>query len=227
MIKTKKVARGRKANAVTLSTSKRSLKISSPAFGNSLIQKFQSELKLSQSYISLFFGLLIVLIAGILVFNYAKKNEATLGPAGQTVAENKVQDVKPENLPGKYTVKDGDTLFTIAQSYYQDGYKYNELTKVNKIADENIIAVGQVLEIPKLENVTNTQADLGTGGAVNSTIWGDKISGDTYTVVEDDWLSKIAGRAYGNIEDFEKIAKANNITNPDLIEPGTVLKIPR
>ena len=59
------------------------------------------------------------------------------------------------------------------------------------------------------------------------TQWGPKIEGNTYTVQEDDWLSKIAGRAYGDIFTFDKIAAANNLSNPDLIEPGMVLTIPR
>jgi len=53
------------------------------------------------------------------------------------------------------------------------------------------------------------------------------ITGDTYTVIEGDWLSTIAGRAYGDIYAFDKIAQANNIRNPDILEPGMVLKIPR
>ena len=64
-------------------------------------------------------------------------------------------------------------------------------------------------------------------GGGNTTIWGPRIEGNTYTVVQDDWLSKIAGRAYGDIYAYTKIAEANNISNPDLIQPGQVLKIPR
>ncbi len=84
------------------------------------------------------------------------------------------------------------------------------------------IETGQVIDLPKL----TTQESLGTGGG-NATIWGDKIDGNTYTVVTGDWLSTIAGRAYGDVMAFQKIASANNIANPDLIEPGTVLTIPR
>lgn len=194
----------------------------------SLLGKLQSELNSNQSYLNLVLGLVIILVAGILVFNYLKKNQADLGPA-QQVTQEAQKDVEPQNLPGKYTIKEGDTLFTIAQTYYQDGYQYPKLITVNNIADENVLEVGQVLEIPKLEEATavETQSDLGTGGATNQTIWGEAITTDTYTVVEGDWLSKIAGRAYGDIMAFDKIAQANNISNPDLIEPGTVLTIPR
>lgn len=210
----------------------------------SLLQRVQSEMKLNQSYLNLVLGLLIVLVAGILVLNYFKKNQTNLGPAQNTSEQNQAnKDVDPANLPGKYTVKEGDTLFKIAQAYYNDGYKFPKLAEVNKIANSDNIEAGLVLEIPKLEETqqaavtatesttTNTTASdttsTGTGGAINQTIWGESITGDTYTVVEGDWLSKIAGRAYGDIMAFDKIAKANNISNPDVIEPGTVLKIPR
>lgn len=189
----------------------------------SLLQRIQPKIDGNQSYLSLFLALLIVLTAGILVFNYFKKNQADLGPA-QTISKSENQDVKTSELPGKYTVKEGDTLFKISEKYYNDGYQFIRIAESNRLANVDAIEVGQVLEIPKVEKVV---AEFGTGGAVNETIWGEKITGDTYTVVTDDWLSKIAGRAYGDIKAYEKIAKANNISNADLIEPGTVLTIPR
>ena len=203
--------------------------------------KLENEIETNQSKVSLVLGALIILVIGILVFNYFSKSKSNLGPAQQTEAE---QDVSPTQLPGKYAVKDGDTLFSIAEKYYQDGYKYTEIVKANNLTNPDQIETGVVLEIPKLE-VQTAQATpqaspseqpspssqpqdqaLGTGGS-NTTIWGPKIEGDTYTIVEGDWLSKIAGRAYGDIQAFDKIAKANNISNPDLIEPGTTLIIPR
>ena len=90
----------------------------------------------------------------------------------------------------------------------------------NNLTNENTIEVGQVLQIPKL----GEEPAIGGG---NTTIWGSKIEGDSYTVAEGDWLSTIAARAYGDIMAYVKLAEANNISNPDLIEPGQVLKIPR
>ncbi len=193
------------------------------------------------------------------MFNYFNKNKDNLTPAAETQNQSetpaKATDVNPNALPGKYSVKEGDTLFSIAQKYYQDGYKYPQLVETNKLANENDIKVGQVLSIPKLasasastiaaltspsptakpsslptsspSSIVQPSAVPATGGAVNETIWGQKITGNTYTVVAGDWLSKIAGRSYGDIYAYQKIAQANNISNPDLIEPGTVLKIPR
>lgn len=48
----------------------------------------------------------------------------------------------------------------------------------------------------------------------------------SYTVVSGDTLSAIAKRFYGNSSEYPKIAAANNIANPDLINVGQVLIIP-
>jgi nucleoid-associated protein YgaU len=51
----------------------------------------------------------------------------------------------------------------------------------------------------------------------------------TYTVVKGDSLSKIAKREYGNANAWRRIFDANRdqITDPDLIHPGQVLRIPQ
>lgn len=50
----------------------------------------------------------------------------------------------------------------------------------------------------------------------------------TYTVSKGDTLSKIAKQFYGNANRWHEIFDANRdqISNPDLIRPGQVLKIP-
>lgn len=50
----------------------------------------------------------------------------------------------------------------------------------------------------------------------------------TYTVVKGDTLSRIAKQFYGDANKWRKIFAANGdtITNPDLIHPGQILKIP-
>ncbi|MBI2338594.1 LysM peptidoglycan-binding domain-containing protein [Candidatus Daviesbacteria bacterium] len=227
-------------------------KITKQASSGNYLEKLETEIQSNQSKVSLVLGALIVLVLGILIFNYFNRNKAALGPAQQTQTETQAdgQDVSPENLPGKYTVKEDDTLFLIAEKYYKDGSKFTEIAKANNLTDVNQIEAGKILEIPKLEtqlaeaSIQPTAspeesaspnpsaspdaqaAGTGTGGG-DTTIWGPKIEGKTYTVVADDWLSKIAGRAYGDVMAYERIAKANNISDPNLIEPGTVLTIPR
>lgn len=190
------------------------------------LERLEKEIQSNQSKVSLILGALIILVIGILFFNYFTKNQASLGPAQQTDQQaDQKQDVSPDALPGKYTVKEGDTLFTIAEKYYQDGKKFTEIVKANNLTNPDQIETGQIIEIPS-PSPEATEESLGTGGG-NSTIWGDRIEGNTYTVVDGDWLSTIAGRAYGDIMAYKRLVEANNIQNPDHIESGQVLTIPR
>lgn len=181
----------------------------SPLYAN-YVDRLENQVQTNQSKLSMILGALIILVVGILVFNFFNRGKADLGPAQQTEVQ---EDVAPQSLPGNYTVKEGDTLFAISEKYYGDGYKYVEVAQANNLTNPDQIETGQVLKMPKLLEAEN--------------LWGEKITGDSYTVVSGDWLSKIAGRAYGDIYAYERIAKANNIQNRDLIEPGTVLTIPR
>lgn len=239
-----------------------------------LFEKIQYDLQNNQSYLNLILGGLIIVVLGVLVYNYFNKPTSDLGSSMETQNEQVQGDVAKDSLPGKYTIKEGDTLFTIAQKYYDNGYKYTEIVKANSLANENQVEVGQEITIPKLESASMTPSEspeasaspaaststepsasvvpsmaasasptatqqtmdnkvepsekgAATGGSENATIWGDKITGSTYTVQAGDWLSKIAGRAYGDVMTYEKIAQANKITNPDTIEVGTVLQLPR
>ena len=226
----------------------------------SYLDKIEAEVQANQSKFNLILGGLIILVVGLLVYNYFSKDKPSLGPAQQT--ENQTStDVSPDNLPGKYTVKEGDTLFVIAEKYYKDGSKYSELVKANKLSSADDIKAGQVLDIPKLgdqvmiasnspeaspaetPSITPSpseapasptattapqQTDQTTGTQMNTNDWGTPITTNTYTVKEGDWLSTIAARAYnGDILAYKKIASANNISNPDYIQAGMVITIPR
>lgn len=217
-----------------------------PTQSSTYLEKLENEIQGNQSRLSLVLGALIVLVLGFLIFNYFNKNKADLGPA-QTTELTEQGDVSKENLPGKYTIKEGDTLFAVAEEYYNDGFKYTEIAKVNNINDVNTITAGQVIEIPKLEGETtvatsptptatpeSTPTPLASPAIENQgtsevtkTDFGPAIKGNSYTVIEGDWLSTIAARAYGDVLAYTKLAQANNIVNPDYITPGMVLTIPR
>lgn len=101
-----------------------------------------------------------------------------------------------------YIVKKGDTLSGIASRY---GTTYQVLASYNGISNPNLIGVGQVIKIPNgtMSHITNT-------------------STRTYIVKSGDTLSNIA-KKYGTT--YQKIAKDNNISNPNKIYPGQKLTI--
>lgn len=101
------------------------------------------------------------------------------------------------NNSGTYTVQAGDTLTAIANKY---GTTVDSLVALNNIADKNKIYVGQVLKI--------------SGTTSNNSI--------TYTVQAGDTLSGIASR-FGTT--YQELARINNISNPNLIYVGQVIKV--
>ena len=101
------------------------------------------------------------------------------------------------NNNGTYTVQAGDTLTAIANKY---GTTVDSLVALNSIADKNKIYVGQVLKI--------------SGATSNNST--------SYTVQAGDTLSGIASK-FGTT--YQELARINNISNPNLIYVGQVIKI--
>ncbi len=105
-----------------------------------------------------------------------------------------------------YTVRSGDTLYRIAT---RNGTTVNVLARYNGIADPELIYPGQVIKIP-----VSTMPDFKKAECVPKT---------EYIVKPGDTLAGIALRSGVGME---RIAKLNNIEDPDRITAGQVLKIP-
>jgi murein DD-endopeptidase MepM/ murein hydrolase activator NlpD len=101
---------------------------------------------------------------------------------------------------GTHTVRRGETLREIATAHHTS---IAALTKANSITDPDIIRVGEVLRIPG-----------GTGAA--------KATTTTYKVRPGDTLGTIASRHGSSVA---AIVTANDLSNPNLIRIGQVLKI--
>ncbi|MBI2431214.1 MAG: LysM peptidoglycan-binding domain-containing protein [Candidatus Levybacteria bacterium] len=74
----------------------------------------------------------------------------------------------------------------------------------------------------RIENVTQVQPET-ISEELKKVERGDVSS---YTVVEGDTLWSIAEKYYKSGYDWVKIAKANNLSNPDIVEIGTKLTLP-
>lgn len=58
-----------------------------------------------------------------------------------------------ENDSKKYTIKQGDTLWDLADKNYGDGSRWKEIAKANKITDPRKLMIGQNIVIPAKEGI--------------------------------------------------------------------------
>ena len=103
---------------------------------------------------------------------------------------------------GTYTVKAGDTLWSIANRF---NTTVDAIKSLNNLTSNNL-SIGQVLKIPGL----STGTDTGTGTTT------------TYTVVSGDTLWNIANRFNTTVDAIKSL---NNLSN-NMLSIGQVLKIP-
>lgn len=153
-----------------------------------------------------------------------------------------VPTITPQKQAGgagkTYTVQPGDDLWSIAERVYGNGYAWSDISKANKLANPNVIAVGSTIQLPERsaeatvtpttiakQQVTPKAPDQLTQKTTGPPA--GSITGTSYTVVPGDDLWDIAVRAYGSGYKWTDIAKANNLTHPNLIHRGNVLTLPR
>lgn len=189
---------------------------------NGRLKRFLKSLRLNESTISMILGALVVVVVGALIFNYFKgvkqPQEEELQPGEVKLIEEE-GGLVPEELPIDYQVQEGDDLWKIAERFYGSGYNWVDIAQENNLGNPNVIYVDQELTIPRTAVIKPP--------AVETTVFGPVIDESQYVVEKGDHLWGIAVRAYGDGFQWTRLAQANEITNPDIINPGDVLTIPR
>ena len=143
----------------------------------------------------------------------AETQTQTTAPTGTTTQET------PAPATVKHTVKQGETLWSIASDHLGDGHRYKEIADLNRSTLGNqpgFIKAGWVLDVPSPPAPASTE----TG---------------TVLVEKGDTLSGIALEQYGDATRYPEIFEASRsitqpggakLTDPDVVDVGWALKIP-
>ena len=140
----------------------------------------------------------------------AAELDAIIADLNRQISELRAEIQRLRNAGVSHLIVDGECLWKIASYhyYYGDGSKWPMIYERNRdtISDPNLIYAGHHLWVP-VPMVSN------------------------YTVVDGDYLGKIAGygTVYGDRGLWPQLYEGNRdkISNPNLIYPGQVLNVPR
>ena len=131
------------------------------------------------------------------------QNQQNSNAANSNQHESQISAGNGNQIPDTYTVKAGDSLWGISQTY---GTTVNNLKQINNLSS-NVIYVGQVLKLKQQSNSTSNQTPQSTT--------------DTYTVQSGDTLWGIANTHDMTVNNLKQI---NDLTS-DTIYVGQVLKL--
>lgn len=109
------------------------------------IKQLLKTIKLNESMLSMMFGVVTVLLIGVLIVRMysankpaeitpeADKTEMMTEKVGDVVVEKMEDGTKvPAELPEKVTVEKGQHLWAIATKYYGSGYNYVDIARTDR-----------------------------------------------------------------------------------------------
>lgn len=112
-------------------------------------QNWFEELKLSESYVSLLLGAVVVVVLSAVFFIFIKSgalNGSEFSNTKPLTTQTSLQN------PRTYTLKEGEGLWDVAVKYFGDGYRWVEIAKANNLTEEqaNKLGPGSKIIIPEL-----------------------------------------------------------------------------
>ncbi len=158
--------------------------------------------RLNENNISMLLGAAVIVIVGFLVVNYFRNiddNGTTLPSGGTSTEQTAIK------LPTSHVVESGETLWSIAERYYQSGYNWVDIQKANNLTDASVITKGQTLTIPNVEAKTAT-TNKPTQVVAEATPSASPVAVVSPTPTEEITQATTSGTTKGGVE----IGKAEN-----------------
>jgi len=128
-----------------------------------------------------------------------------------------------------YTVKPGDTLWIIAQHFYNDGTKWKMIQDANKLQNPSKLKVGMVLTIPDASDTSYRSTAPVTTDTTTGTYTPATTGTKYHKVVKGDTLWKLARKYYNDSTKTDLIFEANRdkmATRETSLQTGWKLLIP-
>ena len=184
-----------------------------------MIKKGEKIIKNKEDIISMFLGLIVVVVLALVLVNFIQRRKGNIEVPGIKNEINSNETVNNAAAEKTVTVVKGDSLWKIAVKNYNDGYKWTEIAKANNLKNPGLLYSGQKLVLPAIEEATTA-----------TTVKEDTKTVDQnteYTVLRGDSLWKIAIKFYNDGYKWTEIWEANKdkIRNPDKLEIGMKLLI--
>lgn len=110
-------------------------------------QKFYDQLKLSESYMSLILGAIVVVGASVLFLFFFKESRKPVSnrPA---VLNSSISPSITKNPEKTYTMQENETLWDVAVREYGDGFRYTEIIEANNFENPDYVPPGTKIIIP-------------------------------------------------------------------------------
>lgn len=99
----------------------------------------------AENIISIILGLAVVLVIGAMIVNAIRGRQNT-----QQSTTEPTPSAQEASASGNHTVVAGETLWSIAEKYYNDGYKWVDIQKANNLGTSEQVEVGSSLIIPSI-----------------------------------------------------------------------------
>lgn len=112
-----------------------------------LYQDLSSKIRLSESYVSLILGGVVVLGLSVVIFLFIRESGYQKPPP---IFEENVGSVTTPITQRTYILQEGESLWDVAVKFYGDGYRYTEIIDANKLENPDYVPPGTRLIIPNI-----------------------------------------------------------------------------